>query len=284
MLTMDEIRVPSSLDMLPLLVLDEVLSYMDTPSLLALSSSCRWLHLQANRILYKNANTICYQAGYWPGRVSSPNRLSKLEEYLSLNPENAIHLRHYASFSMSLFKAIWGQVPLNLTQLCLKGLTLSVGVTALAIVGLCNTVGSYACGMLGTWYRKKYVLTGIYLLRTVVIALYLTLPKFLHQFPGLRKFTIYLWHGGDYIVPYVLPRIFESINCPTLEHLVIDASESLLEYPGANFPSLRYYEIIEFNDDWYFSDSALQLRTTFENVQTLRKLKDRRIYFRNSCR
>ena len=57
-----------------------------------------------------------------------------------------------------------------------RGLTATVGVTALAIVGLCNTIGSYACGMLGTWYRKKHVLTAIYLLRAVIITLYVAVP------------------------------------------------------------------------------------------------------------
>jgi predicted MFS family arabinose efflux permease len=79
------------------------------------------------------------------------------------------------SFSVCGFQTVFMMVHLP-AYLLDKGLSLSVGVTALAIVGLCNTIGSYGCGMLGTWYRKKYVLTGIYLLRTVVIALYLALP------------------------------------------------------------------------------------------------------------
>jgi len=79
------------------------------------------------------------------------------------------------SFSVCGFQTVFMMVHLP-AYLLDKGLNLSVGVTALAIVGLCNTIGSYGCGMLGTWYRKKYVLTGIYLLRTVVIALYLALP------------------------------------------------------------------------------------------------------------
>ena len=79
------------------------------------------------------------------------------------------------SFSVCGFQTVFMMVHLP-AYLLDKGLSLSVGVTALAIVGLCNTIGSYGCGMLGTWYRKKYVLTGIYLLRTVILTLYLALP------------------------------------------------------------------------------------------------------------
>jgi predicted MFS family arabinose efflux permease len=49
-------------------------------------------------------------------------------------------------------------------------------VTALAIVGLCNTVGSYFCGVLGSRFRKKHVLAAIYLLRAVAIGAYVLLP------------------------------------------------------------------------------------------------------------
>ena len=51
-----------------------------------------------------------------------------------------------------------------------------VGVTALAIVGLCNTVGSYCCGVLGSRFRKKRVLGVIFAFRAVVIAIYVSLP------------------------------------------------------------------------------------------------------------
>jgi predicted MFS family arabinose efflux permease len=79
------------------------------------------------------------------------------------------------SFAVCGFQTVFLMVHLPIYLLD-RGLSASVGVAALAIVGLCNTVGSYACGMLGTWYRKKHVLTGIYVVRTVIIALYVAVP------------------------------------------------------------------------------------------------------------
>jgi len=57
-----------------------------------------------------------------------------------------------------------------------RGLPASVGVNALAIVGLCNTIGSYCCGVLGGRFRKKRLLAGIYLLRAAAIGAYVLVP------------------------------------------------------------------------------------------------------------
>jgi predicted MFS family arabinose efflux permease len=57
-----------------------------------------------------------------------------------------------------------------------KGLSPSVGARALALVGLCNIVGSYLFGMSADRLRKKYVLAGIYAARAVAMALFLSIP------------------------------------------------------------------------------------------------------------
>lgn len=57
------------------------------------------------------------------------------------------------------------------------GFSTSLGATALALIGFFNIIGSLGCGALGGRYRKKYVLSILYVLRSVVIALFLLLPK-----------------------------------------------------------------------------------------------------------
>jgi len=52
-----------------------------------------------------------------------------------------------------------------------------VGATALSLVGGFNIIGGLLAGYLGGRYRKKYLLSGIYLARAVVIALFLIGPK-----------------------------------------------------------------------------------------------------------
>ncbi|HVK56674.1 MAG TPA: MFS transporter [Burkholderiales bacterium] len=51
-----------------------------------------------------------------------------------------------------------------------------VGVWALALIGFFNVFGTYFSGWLGGFMRKKKILTTIYLLRAMVIALFLALP------------------------------------------------------------------------------------------------------------
>ena len=56
------------------------------------------------------------------------------------------------------------------------GLPASVAVTALALVGLFNIVGTYTTGWLGARMPKRYILSFIYFARAIVIALFVFLP------------------------------------------------------------------------------------------------------------
>jgi len=56
------------------------------------------------------------------------------------------------------------------------GFDASVGASALALIGLFNIIGTFACGALGGRYPKKYLLSTLYFLRSLVIAVFLVLP------------------------------------------------------------------------------------------------------------
>jgi MFS family permease len=56
------------------------------------------------------------------------------------------------------------------------GLTPNVATTALALIGLFNVIGTYAAGALGQRMPKKYILSTIYALRAVVIAVFISVP------------------------------------------------------------------------------------------------------------
>jgi MFS family permease len=51
-----------------------------------------------------------------------------------------------------------------------------VGMMALALIGLFNILGTWGAGWLGGRYTKKYLLSGIYLLRGTAIIAFLSLP------------------------------------------------------------------------------------------------------------
>jgi MFS family permease len=66
-----------------------------------------------------------------------------------------------------------------------KGLRAEHAVAGLAIVGLANVAGTYACGRLGGVFRRKHVLALLYLARTAATALFVLLP--------LSPLTLYLF-------------------------------------------------------------------------------------------
>jgi MFS family permease len=65
------------------------------------------------------------------------------------------------------------------------GLAPGVATTALALIGLFNVFGTYAAGSLGQRYPKKFILSTIYALRSVVIVAFLLAP--------LTPWSVYLF-------------------------------------------------------------------------------------------
>jgi MFS family permease len=66
-----------------------------------------------------------------------------------------------------------------------KGLGPEVATTALALIGLFNVVGTYGAGVLGSKFSKPRILSAIYLLRSVVIGVFLAAP--------LSPWSVYLF-------------------------------------------------------------------------------------------
>ena len=65
-------------------------------------------------------------------------------------------------------------LPAYLTDI---GLSAGLGATALALIGFFNIVGTWLCGFLGGRYSKKYLLSSLYTLRSLVIVVFLVAPK-----------------------------------------------------------------------------------------------------------
>jgi predicted MFS family arabinose efflux permease len=56
------------------------------------------------------------------------------------------------------------------------GLSTEIAAWCLALVGLCNVIGSYVAGVLGGRLSKKYCLSALYTARAVLILAFITLP------------------------------------------------------------------------------------------------------------
>jgi predicted MFS family arabinose efflux permease len=57
-----------------------------------------------------------------------------------------------------------------------NGIAAALGATALAVIGLGNMFGSYLSGVLGGHFSKKYLLSSLYLLRSLVITVFVLTP------------------------------------------------------------------------------------------------------------
>jgi MFS family permease len=66
-----------------------------------------------------------------------------------------------------------------------KGTPAHVGVTALALIGLFNCIGTYLAGVMAGKLPKRYVLSFIYFMRSVVIVIFLAAP--------VTPITVYLF-------------------------------------------------------------------------------------------
>ncbi len=56
------------------------------------------------------------------------------------------------------------------------GFSAATGATAIALIGFFNIIGTYGCGVLGGRYSKKYLLSTLYFLRAVLVAVFLMVP------------------------------------------------------------------------------------------------------------
>ena len=56
------------------------------------------------------------------------------------------------------------------------GISTWLAAASIAIVGIFNVIGSYSAGIIGGRYSKAYSLTAIYLLRSLVVVLFISFP------------------------------------------------------------------------------------------------------------
>ena len=80
-----------------------------------------------------------------------------------------------ASFFVCGFQTLFIMVHLP-AYLVDRGLSATEGMTALALIGFFNIIGSYLCGALGGRYSKRLLLAWIYAIRAVAIGIFIAAP------------------------------------------------------------------------------------------------------------
>lgn len=89
-----------------------------------------------------------------------------------------------------------------------RGLGATDAVAALAIIALANIAGTYLLGLWGGTWRRKYLLAGVYLARTVAMALFVLLPLSawgVYLFAAVMGF---LWLGTVPLTTGLISQVF----------------------------------------------------------------------------
>jgi predicted MFS family arabinose efflux permease len=130
-----------------------------------------------------------------------------------------------------------------------RGLGLSIGATALALVGLFNIFGSYLFGLSGDHMRKKYVLSGIYAARAIVIALFLALPLSAGSALVFAAAMGFLWLGTVPLTSGLVGQIFGIRYLSTLYGIVF-LSHQVGSFFGAWAAGLVYDATGSYDAAW----------------------------------
>ncbi|NOH21954.1 MFS transporter [Vibrio europaeus] len=101
-----------------------------------------------------------------------------------------------------------------------KHLPASTAAMALAYVGIFNIFGSYFWGVMGDRFNKRHVMSALYLVRTVVIGAFVTLPVTEHTAAIFGGAIGFCWLGTVPLTSGLVRQIFGAKYLSTLYGLV----------------------------------------------------------------
>jgi MFS family permease len=145
-----------------------------------------------------------------PSAVSAP-----LREVLAAAVHHRGYLATAAAFFACGFQLTFVTVHLP-AYLVSCGVPAVVGATAMGLIGLCNTAGSYAIGHLGARVSEKRLLATIYLLRTLTILVFVALPVSVPSTLAFAAVMGLLWLGVVPLVSGLVGRVFGLAHFSTL--------------------------------------------------------------------
>jgi predicted MFS family arabinose efflux permease len=179
---------------------------------------------------------------------SSPQANLKLGEAL----REAIAHRGYLFMTLAFFACGFQLVFITThlpSYLALCGVAPGVGASALALIGLFNTIGTYMFGLLGARYSQKHLLALIYLLRTLFIALFLIAPISAASTLIFASAMGFLWLGVTPLVTGIIGRVFGLTHFNSLYGMVF-LSHQVGSFFGAWMGGLVFTYAGNYNFAW----------------------------------
>ncbi|ACC72277.1 MFS transporter [Paraburkholderia phymatum] len=116
--------------------------------------------------------------------------------------------------------------------LTLCHMPMGLGATALALIGLFNMAGSWACGWLGGRFRQQHVLGWLYLMRGATIAAFFLLPKSTISVVLFAAVMGLTWLGTVPLTSGLIAKMFGTRHLGTLFGVVF-LSHQLGSFLGA---------------------------------------------------
>lgn len=110
----------------------------------------------------------------------------------------------------------------------------TVATTALALIGLFNIFGTYSAGILGQRFPKRYLLSGIYIIRSVIIMAFIWLPISAASTYIFASIMGFLWLSTIPLTNAIVAQIFGVKYLTMLSGLVF-FSHQLGSFCGAYF-------------------------------------------------
>ncbi len=145
-----------------------------------------------------------------------------------------------------------------------KGMPAHVAVTALALIGLFNIVGTYIAGWLGGRIPKRYILSAIYFCRAVVFALFFWIPISEASVYAFAVALGFLWLSTVPVTNGVVAQIFGVRYLAMLSGFAF-FSHQIGSFLGAWLGGKVYDLTGNYDVVWYLS-IALALMAGFINL------------------
>jgi len=133
--------------------------------------------------------------------------------------------------------------------LALCGVAPGVSASALALIGLFNSIGTYLFGLLGARYSQKHLLALIYLARTLFIAVFLLVPVSVASTLVFAAAMGLLWLGVVPLVTGIVGRVFGLTHFNTLYGIVF-LSHQVGSFFGAWMGGVVFDRMGNYNFAW----------------------------------
>lgn len=131
-----------------------------------------------------------------------------------------------------------------------KGLPGTTAAMALAYVGIFNIFGTYFWGVVGDKYNKRYVMSSLYLIRTVVIAAFIIFPVTVETAAFFGGAIGFCWLGTVPLTSGLVRQIFGARYLSTLYGLVF-FTHQLGSFLGAWFGGRIYDYYGSYEPIWW---------------------------------